>query len=96
MVGRASPLRQWVDEEVTKSDEQGLLHKGMGRWEEPGESGESHYLKCGVSVRVHLCTCHHFYFDYILFIYRGHANFDFKQCSIFTEFVFNLEKGSDG
>ena len=96
MVGRASPLWQWVDEEITKSDEQDLLHMGMGRWDEPEESGESHYLKCGVSVRANFCTCYHFYFDYILFIYKGHANFDFKQCSIFTEFVFNFEKGSDG
>ena len=35
------------------------------------------------------------FINFILFVHNGHANFDFKQCSIFTDVVFSFEKGSD-
>ena len=31
---------------------------------------------------------YHFYFTFILFVHTGHANFNFSQCSIFTEHCF--------
>ena len=30
----------------------------------------------------------HFYFNFILFVSTGNSNFDFNQCSIFTESCF--------
>ena len=31
---------------------------------------------------------YHFYFNFVLFVHIGHANFDFNWCSIFTECCF--------
>ena len=39
---------------------------------------------------------HLFYFNFILFVHTGHANFDFHQGSLFTKCCFSFEKGSNG
>ena len=35
---------------------------------------------------------YHFYFNFMLFVHTGHADFAFNQCSIFTEYCFQLLK----
>ena len=35
---------------------------------------------------------YHFYFNFVLFVHVGHANFDFNQCSLLTEWCFQLFK----
>ena len=38
---------------------------------------------------------YHFYFNFILSVHIGHANFDFNQSSIFTEYCFQHSTGQN-
>ena len=83
--------------EGTSSTSQVLAHL-LQQWKHPPVDSPTHfyptpcYKPTKTSFLVVAIAPVHFYLNFMLFARAGHANFDFNQCSIFTECCFYLWK----